>query len=146
MKTIEKKASRKITSTAVKAVPTELTALAVEHYVENKKANAASGKSNKARAALYGGMKNEGFAAFDVTTNIDGKPVILHAEIGAGSQEKVDSEKLFALYKSGRIKEADFIATISATKAAVESLGKDIFAQCAMSVTLAENVTVKPKG
>lgn len=145
MKVVQKP-SRKLTSSTAKTVPVELTALAVEHYVQNKLANAASNKSSKARATLYGGMKTEGFSAFDVTTNIDGKPVILHAEIGAGSQEKVDMEKFFALYKKGRIKESEFVAAISATKAAVESLGKDIFAQVAMSVNTAENVTVKPKG
>jgi hypothetical protein len=136
--------SRKIASTA-KAIPTELTALAVEFHVQNGHANAASRKATAARKSLYGGMKTIGLTAFDVETNIDGKPVVLHAEIGSQTREGVDSAKLFALFEKGRISRKDFIEVISASKSAVETvLGKDIMAQVAIATQTEENVSVKP--
>jgi hypothetical protein len=139
-----RKPTRKIAS-AAKAIPAELTAFAVEFHVQNSRSNEASRKATSARKSLYGGMKNIGLNAFDIETNLDGKPVVLHAEIGSQSREGVDSTKLFALFEKGRIKREDFLAVISASKTAVETvLGKDIMAQVAVATQTEENVSVKP--
>jgi hypothetical protein len=144
MNSTTRKPTRKIAS-AKKTVSAELTSLAVEFHVQNTKSNEASRKATSARKTLYGGMKTAGLASFDVETNIDGKPVVLHAEIGSQSRESVDAAKLFALFEKGRIKREDFLAVISASKTAVEStLGKDIMAQVAIATQTEENVSVKP--
>lgn len=128
-----------------KAIPQELTTAAVTYYTKNKEMNAAKGISEKARKTLYGGMKKEGIKSFDFETNIDGKPVMLEVGIASGSREVVDAEKLFQLFEKGRITRTQLVGVLSATKADVEKLGKDIFAQVAITTNTAENAQVKPK-
>lgn len=127
-------------------IPNELSRLAVTYYTENKAMNAAKNKSEKARKELYGGMKERGIKSFDLTTNIDGSPIILDVEIGDGrATTEVSVEKLFELQAKGRISKENLIAMLSATVGKVEEIGgKDILAQVSSSKPGTENVKVAP--
>ena len=125
----------------------ELTAAAVQYYVENKKANAATSKGNKARKLLLKMLREEGFRELDFKTNIDGKDVILTISLAASTREVADMDKLLALYESKKITREQFISVTSAGKEKVELvIGKPTWNAVAENVTGEENAKVAPKG
>lgn len=147
MKTTTTVRKRRLDTNASKPSSTaEMQKLAVEFFVANNRKNEEARVAEKNRKQLYGKMKEAKLNSFDIDTNIDGKPITLSVEIGSGTQEKMDTLKLYDLFKKGRITEEQFLSVISASKTAVEGkIGKDIAAQIAISTNTTENVSVSPR-
>jgi hypothetical protein len=123
------------------SVSLELKKLAAEHFRQNNIANAAKNAADKARTALYGGMKNDGVSSFDFDTTIDGKKVSLTSAIAPGRNTTVID--VVKLRKQGD--EETFLKTVTATVGKVtEFYGSQVVAQCGTVVAGAENVSVKP--
>lgn len=129
------------TATEKVEIPNELKKLAVDFYTNNKVSNAAKGKADKARKALYAGMKEGALLSFDFLTNVDGAELLLEAKVGAKEETYVDITELAGLVKSDVL-----LQIVSASlKAVEEHAGKEVLARCTHVRKCAENVSVGPK-
>ena len=129
---------------SVKAVTgtttSDLDALAVRFYTENKKKNAADRAATKARKELLTAMQEKGLKTKDLECMVDGKEVKLTAKVATGTKTVIDIKKL-----KGLVDERTFMAIISASQTSVEKFGgKHIATQCSTTVAGSTNVSVNP--
>ena len=114
---------------------------AATYYRENKAMNAAKSNGEKARKALYAEMASAGLKTFDLNTNIEGKDIILTAEVGSRPTTSIDVAALRRI-----VTEEQFDKIVSASQGKVVTVaGRDVAVRCSIAGTSTENVSVKPK-
>lgn len=125
---------RSVNTDAAPAVPPAVASLVASFHAANEAANAARKTADDKRKQLLKEMLGAGLKRVEIAGYL--------AEIKAAVRESIDID---ALKKA--VPEAIFMRCVSATKTAVtQHAGTAIVAQCAVSTTGEENVSVKKVG
>jgi hypothetical protein len=124
--------------TASKITP-EMKRLVVEFHTNNKAANAAAAKAEKAREALYKLMKDSGVEEFQTETTTEAGMLVLNSKLKTLTRKVIDVVELSKLVSTEM-----FIQIVSATqKAVTDKAGTDIAVRCSKDVQGTENVEIK---
>lgn len=125
---------RRVNTDAAPAVPPIIASLVTSFHAANEAANAARKTADDKRKQLLKEMLGAGLKRVEIAGYL--------AEIKASVRESIDIDAL-----KRAVPEAIFLRCISATKTAVtQHAGTAVVAQCAVSTTGEENVSVKKVG
>jgi hypothetical protein len=131
-----------VTVEPAKTIPPAWFQLATDFFTDNKTANSARGRADKARKALYAAMKAAGVKSFSFPNNIDQKDVTLDVAIEIPQGSFIHVPTLLEL-----VGQEKFLEIVTASQKAVDdAVGKNISVQCLRTGPGTENVKVTLAG
>lgn len=128
-----------------RTVMAEMRRLASVHFVENKAANEAKGKADRARKALFAAMSETGTERFNLDVETPEGTIDLVAYIATPSGERADPRLLYNLMNCAADPQAleKFLDIINVTKdSIVKELGTAAYTKIAVAKEGQPNVSV----